>query len=363
MTDTTELAPVTTEPAFGREGLERDAGLVPFKDETKAEPQDDLTKDEAAQRLRELSGPESAIITHTTGLPPNVTLTTDQAAEMLAEARGADRAQAELDDTQAQQAEIDKLRGEKPAEAQQPQIETEIDVDRALASPKVRDAIAERVTAAETQRTQHEAAVAQATNFAVASLFGDFPEFENLPTTEWVNAIQSMPPGRAHSAISKLQALGRVEAANQQIKAEKTAREQVEFRAYAAKENARFAEMTKGIPAKEMARIEAHIPKMLNASGADVQQFLTAVSNQSTFPRATAEALLVKAARYDLLMETPKPVPAPAPLPPVQRPGTAAPGGAARGDTNLQALSAKLSRSGSLKDAAALLAAKRSKGR
>ena len=139
----------SSEPAYGVAGLERAAGYVPL--ETATEEPAELTKDEAAARLKELSGPESAIITHTAGLPDNVTMTLEQAADALADARGADAAQAEIDGTKAAQKEVDKLRGAKPAA---PPIETEADIEKVLANPKIRDAIAERVTEAETQRAR-----------------------------------------------------------------------------------------------------------------------------------------------------------------------------------------------------------------
>ncbi|WP_262048467.1 hypothetical protein [Bradyrhizobium sp. Bra78] len=368
MSDTTAETPrndtgqfETSEPAYGREGLERAAGYVPLDTATEETP-DDLTVREAAEkRLKELSGSESGIVTHTAGLPANVTMTLDQAADALADTRGADDAQAEIDGTKAAQKEIDKLRGEKPAA---PSIESEADIEKVLANPKVQAAITERVTAADTQRAQYEAAVADAGKFAAASLFNDLPELADMPPGQWAHAINEMherDPARARLALSRLQAVARVEAANQQIKAQKTAREQTEFKAYAAKENARFAELTRGIPAKEMAAIQAHVPKMLAEHGADVRQFLEAVSNQTTFPRASAEALLVKAARYDLMRVAAKAV-AKHNIPPVQKPGIAGARGAERADASLAALSAKLSKSGSLKDAVALRLA-RSKGK
>jgi hypothetical protein len=357
----------STEPAYGREGLERAAGYTPLPDESIEETPSELTADEAAQRLKELSGPESAIVTHTAGLPENVTMTLDQAADALADARGADKAQAEIDAEKAKKAEqkeIDKLRGEKPAASAVP-IETEEDIEKALlANPKFQAAITAKVTEADTQRAQYEAAVADASKFAAASLFNDLPELAEMPLDQWANAINEMhqrDPARARVALSRLQALAKVEQASQQIKAQKTAREQTDFKAYAAKENARFADMTKGISAKEMAAIEAHVPKMLAESGADVRSFLEAISNQTTFPRASAEALLVKAARYDLLMKNAKAAPTRV-VPAVQRPGVAEPR-MNSADTGIAALNAKLNRTGNLKDAAALLSARRSKGR
>jgi hypothetical protein len=362
MTDTTVTTEApSTEPAYGQEGLERAAGYVPMVDEFKPEEPAELTKDEAAKRLKELSGSESSIITHTSGLPDNVTLSLDQAAKMVADARGADEAQAELDGTKAAQKEVDKLRGTKPA-AQQ--IETEADIEKVLSHPKIRDAISAKVTEAETQRTHYEAAVTEASKFAIASLFHEFPEMDNVPLTNWVSTIQAMhqrEPARAQVLITKLQTLGKVEAALIQIKAQKSAKEQTEFKAYAAKENARFSELTKGIGAKEMAAIESHIPRMLGEAGANVKQFLDAVSNQTSFPRASAEALLVKAARYDLLTKAARATPTNN-IPTVQKPGFAGPR-VDRGSVGLAQLSAKLSKSGNIRDAAALLMARRSKGR
>lgn len=370
MNDTTAEAPrndtgqfESSEPAYGRAGLERAAGYVPLETATEETPDDLTVKEAAEKRLKELSGSESSIVTHTAGLPANVTMSLDQAADALADARGADDAQAEIDGKKAAQKEIDKLRGEKPA-APATSIETEADIEKVLANPKVQAAITERVTAADTQRARYEAAVEDAGKFAAASLFNDIPELADIPLNQWASAINEMhqrDPARARLAYSRLQTLGRVEAANEQIKAQKTARDQNEFKAYAAKENARFAELTRGIPAREMAAIQAHVPKMLAEHGADVRQFLEAVSNQTTFPRASAEALLVKAARYDLLAKAAKAAPTRA-VPPVQKPGMAGPRGAERGDASLAALSAKLSKSGSLKDAVALRLA-RSKGR
>jgi hypothetical protein len=367
MTDTTNESPRnnSAEPAFGREGLERAAGYVPMVDEFKTEEPGDLTKDEAAaERLKQLgSGETKMIFAHVTNMPANVTMTLDQAADALAEAREADKAQAEIDGTKVEQEAIDKLRGDKPG-ASAP-IETEADVEKVLSHPKVQAAITERISAADAQRTHYEAAVADAGKFAAASLFGDFPELSNLPLDQWANAVNQMhlrEPARAQLAMTKLQALAKVEAASQQLKEQKTAREQTEFKAYAAKENARFSELTKGIPAKEMAAIEAHVPKMLAEHGANVKQFLDAVSNQTTFPRASAEALLVKAARYDLLTKAAKATPARAAIPTVQKPGFAGPR-VDRAETGLAALSAKLSKTGNLRDAAALLSARRSKGR
>jgi hypothetical protein len=367
-TDTTTEAPrndagqfETTEPAYGREGLERSAGYVQLPDESKEETPAELTKDEAAQRLKELSGPESAIITHTTGLPENVTLTTDQAAKMLADARGADAAQAEIDDTKAAQKEIDKLRGEKPA-APAPPVETEIDVDRALANPRIRDAIAERVTAADTQREAYAARVAETGTIAVAALANDFPELANLPLDQWEFALRQMharEPARFQQAIGRIQTVAQIQQAHNQITADKTAREAAEFRTYAQAEDARFADMVKG--ERNMPAIEAEIVAMVKDHGVDPREFFKAGAESKFLRSAAAQRILVDAAKYRMMQKVAKAAPT-RDIPTVQKPGIAGPR-TNQSHANLAALNAKLSSTGNLKDAVKLLAARRSKGR
>jgi hypothetical protein len=342
----------STEPAYGREGLERAAGYVPLETAPEETPDDLTVKEAAEKRIKELSGSESSIVTHTAGLPPNVTMTLDQAADALADARGADAAQAEIDGTKAAQKEIDKLRGEKPA-ASAPPIETEADIEKVLANPRIRDAIAERVTAADTQRTHYETAVADAGKFAIASLVSDFPEFVDLPLTNWANAINAMherEPARARLVFNKLQTLARVEQANQQLQAQKTTREQTEFRNYSAKEDARFADMVKG--ERNMPAIEAEIVAMVKDHGVDPSEFFKA-GNESKFLRsAAAQRILVDAAKFRLMQKAAKASPTRT-VPTVQKPGFAGPR-VDRADTGLAALNAKLSKSGSLKDAVTL---------
>lgn len=355
------------EPAYGREGLERVAGFVPLPDESKAEEPEEFgtAKDAAAERLKQLSGSESAIVTHVTGLPDNVTLTPEQATKELIDSRKEVDAEEQREaDKKAAQKEIDELRGEKPADEKQPATETEDDVERALKSPKIRDAIAARVAEAETQRQHHEEAVAHATNFAIASLFGDVPELAHTPVENWAAEIQNLQqrdPARAQAAFARLQAVGQVAAANEQIKAQKAARDQAEMREYTARERARYVDLIKDIPAAKQSEALEQLPKTLAAYGVDKTQFLNAVGNQTGFPRSVAQALMVKAALYDVIMQAPKAI-ATRDIPPVVRPGVAGPRGAERADHSLAALNAKLSKSGSLKDAVALRLA-RSKGK
>jgi hypothetical protein len=288
MTDTTVTTEAPSTAAYGEKGLEKAAGLVPHVEEfAPAEPESLTTDEAAAERLKQLSGSENEIRTFTSGLPDDVTLTLDQSAKMLAESREADKAQAELDSEKAERKAVDKLRGEKPAA---PQIESEDDVERALKSPKIAKAIEERVTAAEAQRTKYETAVQHIGKERIAAIHSDFPDLANVPLNQWVPAIKEMharEPARAVAIINRLNSLAQVERAVLQIQADKTAREKAEFVTYAAKENQRFAELTKGIAPNELAAVKAEIPVMLKEYGvSDPHSFLAAIHGQSIFPRA-----------------------------------------------------------------------------
>src|SRR4051812_19446095 len=98
--DTGEFTPAA-EPLYGLEGIERDAGYVPYKEEAAAEePEAALTIAEAAQELTESRTAEGDVRTYTgfselDDLPDNVTLTIDQAAKITTKEAAAEEAAAE----------------------------------------------------------------------------------------------------------------------------------------------------------------------------------------------------------------------------------------------------------------------------
>lgn len=342
----------------GREAEERAAGYKPLKEE-RSEPEGLTVRDAATDRAKELQ--ERPIEVHESGLKDNVTLSAEQAAKRIAEAREADAAQAELDGTKAAQKAVDDLRNASGVEPQPQPIDTEAEFDIAKAHPKVRDAILSKFTEAETQRQHFETSVKEVGKMRIAALAADFPELVKLPLNQWAAAINNLAKSdlpKARQIATRLQALGEVEAAVQQIEQQKTARQQNEFKAYSAKETARFRELTKGIPPQQMEAIKAEVPGMLKAVGvSDPHAFLKAIEGQTTFPRASAEMLLIYAARYMMMQKAAKAQPTRV-LPPVQRPGVAAPRGNSA-STALAALNQKLSQTGDIKDATALLMAKR----
>lgn len=347
----------SSEPVYGREAEERRNGFKPLK-EDRDEPEGLTVRDAATDRAR--SRQEAPIEVHESGLPDDVTLSAIQGAKRINEARDADAKQAELDGTKSAQVEIDKLRGTKP-EAQPQQAQTEPDFDIEKAHPKVRDAILSKFTEAETQRQHLETSVEEVGKMRIATLAADFPELANLPLDKWapaINAMHQREPARAKLAYNRLQAVAEVETALGQLNAQKTERQQSEMKTYTAREDQRFAELTKHIPASEMKAIKAEIGPMLAEYGvADPRAFLAAIQGQTSFPRGSAERILADAAKFRLLMQQAKPTPARAALPPVMKPGV---GGSRTNPAaaNLQSLNAALAK-GDLKAAGKFIAANR----
>jgi hypothetical protein len=313
------------------------------------------------ERAKELQ--ERPIALHESGLEDRITLSAEQAAKRVAEAREADVAQAELDGTKAAQKAVDDLRNAHGVEPQKPQhTESEPDIEKVLSHPKVRDAISAKVTEAETQRQHFETSVQEVGKMRIAALAADFPELMKLPLNQWANAINNLAQRdlpRAKQIAARLHAVGEVENAVIQLNAQKADRTKAEMAKYSAKENARFRELTKGMTPQQMTEVQAEVPAMMAEYGVtDPHAFLKAIEGQTTFPRASAERIMIDAAKYRLLQKAPKAVAARGPVPHVQRPGAAAPRGNSA-STALAALNQKLSQTGNIKDATALLMAKR----
>jgi hypothetical protein len=351
-----------TERPTGREAEERANGYRPLKEE-RDEIDSDRTsiRDAANDRAKELQ--ERPIEVHESGLDEKVTLSVEQAAKRIEESREADAAQAELDGTKSAQKAVDDLRGEQPeTEPRQPQlsIESEPDIEKVLSHPKVRDAISAKVTEAETQRQHFETAVVETGKMRLAALAAESPELMKLPLNQWAAALNNLAKTdfpKAKQITDRLHALGEVENALIQIKAQKDAGAKAEMDKYSTRENERFRELTKGMAPKEMAAVQAEVPAMMAEYGVtDPRAFLKAIEGQTSFPRASAERIMIDAAKYRLLQKAPKAVAARGAVPRVAVPGVAAPRGNSA-SANLQALSQKLSQTGDIKDAARLRAA------
>lgn len=358
------------EPAYGLAGIEKDAGYVPYQEEH-TEETEDLTVAEAAERHQSRTE-ESDIVTHSPlDLPDNVSLTVEQAAKLKAESKAADDAQAELEEAERIRKEVDELRGVKPegeaakdgkTEATSEPGDPKADVEKFFAIPHVKEAVDKWNSETESVRETYSKATDLANDFARASFIENFPEIAGLPLEQWESALSAMAqrePDRFGKAVNSLQRVVQLQTAQQQEQQRRQMADRQRFEAYAKAENQRFETLVKGETKETMQAVEKIIPEMLAEYGADARQFLEAVSNNSTFPRATAERLLVDAAKYRMLKAAPKAVAARAPIPPVQRPGVA-PSKGQRAEASLGELTGKLRQTGSVDDAYNLYVARKS---
>jgi hypothetical protein len=218
----------------------------------------------------------------------------------------------------------------------------------------------QEATANESARTEFKQATDAALSIGRASFLEGFPEFANLPMTHWENALRAMhqrEPQRFNKAVAILQRVGAAEQMQTNLKAH----EAREFKNYVASENQKFAERHKGEKLDPSAVMET-----LKSVGVDPTTFLKEYDGSRILRSAEAQAIMVKAAKYDALMKkqeaarnAPKPKPAARAVAPVIRPGASQPR-ANQSAMDARTLVGKATASGSLEDAVRALSAQRS---
>jgi hypothetical protein len=349
----------SSEPVFGREAAETEAGYVPFKEEK--EEKQELTTKEAAEELTAAREAEGEIKVFETGLPDNVSLTVDQAAKVLLDAQDAERAK--LEELRAEQIrkEVDELRGEDKAEEKATEQPAEaFDPAKALEHPQVKEAI-EKVTAeTEAARLQHVSGLAAATQMAEATFFSQFPELAGLDGEQRVQAFAAIAqndPQRAEQIRASVNGIANLFQQYSTENGKLAAEREANFRNYAKAESERFEEMIKDTPKARRAEIEGAIVEVIKEYGGDVQAFAKLMQG-SEFASATVQRLLWDVGRLRLIEKT-KTSAAVKPVPPVVRPGVAGAARASSADASISVLAAKLNRTGDARDAAALLMARR----
>lgn len=328
--DTGQFVPA--EPLTGREGLEHDAGYVPYEEEG-AEAEENLTTAEAAENLALSRTPESAIKTYGLDLPDNVSLTLDQAAKITSDVRKSDAMEAEDSEAQKIRDEVDALRGVKPeaksTEPAQPQLEgddvsTDDEIEKALSNPRIAEALSRQIGEAEQTRQQYAAGIDAATKIAQASFIAQFPEFANVPEDQRgavLGVLQHQNPQRFNQVLAAVQSTQQLFEASARVDQQRQAETKHKFTEYARNEDARFADMMKG---EDMGKITGAVIELVKDYGADPAQFFEAYANEPIMRRAEFQRMMVDAAKYNQLTKAP-PKAAPKTLPPVQRPGAAAP--------------------------------------
>jgi len=359
------------EPKFGIAGLEADAGYKKLPSEEHSDDAEELTVAEAAERVLS-STPESEIVTHG-GLPDDIAISLDEAAKISSDRRAADEAQAALEADEKDRQEVDRLRGENAetleandaAKARPVTADSadEIDVQKVLENPKIKAAIDQQLNETEHVRQQYTASLDAATAIAQATFVSQFPELASLPEDQRPQAIAAL---QQHYPERFARLLAAVENANQLTEAQKAARENESreklqsFKAYAQREDERFAEMIKGESPEALRNIEKQIVDSVTEYGGDAKAFFQEFGSSEFLRNATVQRMMIDAAKYKLAQKA-KAVATPRAVPPVQRPGVASIRGSSRGDVS--SLAQRLQSSGSVDDAVALLQARRGAGR
>lgn len=357
---------VSAESSFGKEGVEREAGYVPFKEEKGDDSE--LTVAEAADKLTEVHGtPEGSIKTYSAldGFDENVTLTAEQAGKLLAKERAAETDADEKAELERIRDEADELRGNKPeAKAETaaepeplPVKEGELDpeIERALSNPKIQAALSQQVAETEAVRQQYASNVEAAAQIAQATFMSQFPEFAHIPAENLPAAIQAMQmqdPARAAQIAAVIQRTLPIFEQQKAIRDAEAQDRQVKFQEYVKSESAKFDALVKNETSETMKAIPGAIKDALTEYGVDLGEFGRLLASSELVNHSAVQRLLVDAGKYRLISQAPKAVAAKN-LPSVQRPGVSRSSSESNNE-NLRALTQRFTQSGNMKDAVAL---------
>lgn len=392
---------------FGRESIERGQGFTPMEPaarEIEEAQQEQRTAERIAQQMDLPAAPGTGVneplavqynkpnadgTRSNEKIDERLSVTPERAAEDLADwRRGQEDIQRALHDVEFSQ-EIDKLRSSEgvqaeappepqPTQAQQPEQQPQYpgvdpEVQKALENPRVLAAINQQRMADLAQGQQAVAAAQQAiqdaAGMARAAILVRHPELQGLTNEQWpvaMNMLQQKDPAKfseIKQEVEAAQTLLQV-AAQQQAQQQRVQQQQqlAHAQAWATREDNAFeAEFAKEPPHRQEA-IRAEARTMLRDYGLNDQEIAWAWSNDPVMRSRAGQLILRDAAAYRLQQKTAQTIrPTYTPVR-VQKPGPA--GTIARqGDEDLRGLSNKLTQTGSAKDAAALLAARRARAR
>jgi hypothetical protein len=329
-------------------------------------------------------------------MDPRQTVSSEQAAFDLANQREAEALAAKnAADAELQQV-LDQLKAgdQQPAPDQvaasqqpeppvQPQAEQtpESRVAEALKDPAVLNAVREEVGRYEQQAAQAkqawESAAKNNAELLIANLAARHPElrigFEHWPTV--LTNLAASNPQRAQQITSELQSTRQIFEQALQAEQNRTQQQQQQMHQYAetARKNFQIAARTadadfdgwcksEGITDSQLADLKKEALVMLRETGMTDEQISAEYNSNWMLRNAGAQRILADAARYRLsLRNLSRKVSHP--VPPSQHPGGGRSDFADARDYNTRDLSNKLSHTGSIRDAAALLNARRSRGR
>jgi hypothetical protein len=399
MTDAPGPSSAPSEPAFGRAAEEKKHGYTPMptQDGAPHKPKREFASareagEELEGKRRRAGNVESAIeeiaYRNRDGsiADERETVTLDRAA--------ADR-QAHLESRAQMVDAVDKMdvadkvdtariaEGVVATEPSQPQLEQHADpaaqqfendavaagVDpelaRVLRNPQARQALESEFKKVGELQEQHAQQIQVLQHFARDQWLAGYPEIANLPVDQIVPALNRLAqtdPQRARAAVASLRRVGEAAAVHEQHHAQRAHAERQQFAANAKIQDAQFEKMVGHQTPEQRAAVAREAVAYAAELGVDRSTFVHLLQTNPIMRHAAFQKMMHDAASWrianregakyrDHLDRT---------VPPVQRPGhTNNQRSASRGTEHLAALAQKANSSGSLKDMAALLAAKR----
>jgi hypothetical protein len=233
-------------------------------------------------------------------------------------------------------------------------------LEEALKHPQVVQAIEQHLGVAETARKSYAEALNVAQDFARASFMESFPELAAVPLQQLQPALEMMAqqqPERFGKAMATLERVAQLQAAQQTQDQQHAAAARQRFESFAKAEDARLDAMLKGESSQTQRAVTDEILAGAKEAGVEPAEFIRLFHSDPLMRNAHFQKMMYDAGKYRLAQKT-TPKAATREVPPVQRPGVAASRSSASAAT-INALTAKLDRTGSLRDAQALLAAQR----
>jgi len=235
------------------------------------------------------------------------------------------------------------------------------DLERALQHPQVVHAIEEKIAEAEQVRQSYVDGLVAATRIAQASFLSQFPEVAGIAPEYLPGALELMSrqdPAKFARIRATIESTEQLLAQHSQESSRQAELARQNFRNLAQREDARLDGMLKGESKATQQAVSAEIVASAKASGVEPAELFRLFETEPLMRNATFQRMMYDAGKYRLMMKA-RDVATARPLPPVQRPGTAA-SPAERAQADIRTLSSRLSSSGDIKDAVALYNARKS---
>ena len=323
----------------------------------------------------------------------NEAVTVERAAADLAAYRASKHESAAVSISKHFAAEIDKLRGEvvdpeapEPTEmpvgadevtTEQPKADKtdgaadeaidamdglDPETRKALKIPQVRQALEQQFVEVDQARQQYAGGLQVGQQMMQATVAALAPQLQGMPLEHWPQAIQQLAqvdPVRGQLVADTLSNWGVIQQAQQQAQQQQT------YTTPAIRgqrqEYSKASDAVLGLTFAEKAEMAEELVNYVGELGISREAFTREAATNLALHHPAFQKMAADAIMYRRMVNAPKAV-AHRDIPPVQRPGTAGPR-VSSDQAAVSGLEAKFHRSGSAKDAAAALAARRKAAR